>query len=88
MEVERKRAALAGAEATLRESRAMVGEAFANTARAKSAKEEAKKLASQALPLKLVCSQPSSDWSEEVCEGARERKKEMLVATWRRTWRR
>ena len=37
VEVERKRAALAGAEATLRETRVMVGEASANTARPKSA---------------------------------------------------
>ena len=73
-EVERKRVTLASVEATLKETRAMVGEASAKTALAKSAKDEARKLAKQALTMHVVCSQPSSDWSEEREEGARERK--------------
>ena len=79
-EVERRRVTLAGVEATLRETRVMVGEASADTALAKSAKEEARKLANQALTLFVVCSKPSSDWSEEIEGGARERKREMIEA--------
>jgi hypothetical protein len=71
---------LASVEATLKETRVMVGEAAAKTALAKSARDEARKLAKQAMAMHVVCSQPSSDWSEEREEGARERKKELLEA--------
>ena len=64
-EVERKRVTLASVEATLKETRVMVGEAAAKTALAKSARDEARKLAKQAMTMHVVCSQPSSDWSEE-----------------------
>jgi hypothetical protein len=77
-----KRATLAGKKAMLKTAGERVVEASTATAVAKAAREETKKLVAQARPLKLVCSQPESDWSQskEASGGARERQKEMLDA--------
>ena len=58
-------------------------EASTDTARARSDRDEARKLVAQAVTLKLVCSAPSSDWSqsEEAGGGVRERQRDLLEAS-------
>jgi hypothetical protein len=60
----RKRAMLASTEAMLKTVGERAVEASTATAVAKAARDEAKKLVAQVVALKLVCSQPESDWSQ------------------------
>jgi hypothetical protein len=81
--VERRRGVLASAEAMLRTVKLRAVEASTVTAAARTARDEARKLVSQAVTLKLVCSAPESDWSqsEEASGGVKDRQKDMLVAS-------
>ena len=81
-EVERRRGVLFSAESMLREVKLRAVEASTDTARARSDRDEARKLVAQAVTLKLVCSAPSSDWSQsEEAEGVRERQRDLLEAS-------
>jgi uncharacterized membrane protein len=55
---------LFSAESMLRDVKLKAVEATTVTARARSARDEARKLVSQAVTLKVVCSAPESDWSQ------------------------
>ena len=83
IEVERRRGVLFSAESMLRDAKLKAVEASTVTARARSARDEARKLVSQAVTLKVVCSAPESDWSqsEEPSGGARERQRDLLEAS-------
>ena len=74
---------LFSAESMLRDVKLKAVEATTVTARARSARDEARKLVSQAVTLKVVCSAPSSDWSqsEEAGGGTRERQRDLLEAS-------
>ena len=73
---------LFSAESMLREVKLRAVEASTDTARARSDRDEARKLVAQAVTLKLVCSAPSSDWSQsEEAEGVRERQRDLLEAS-------
>jgi hypothetical protein len=81
-EVERRRGVLFSAESMLRDVKLRAVEASTDTARARSDRDEARKLVAQAVTLKLVCSAPSSDWSQsEEAEGVRERQRDLLEAS-------
>ena len=82
-EVERRRGVLFSAESMLRDVKLKAVEATTVTARARSARDEARKLVSQAVTLKVVCSAPESDWSqsEEASGGVRERQRDLLEAS-------
>jgi hypothetical protein len=81
--VERRRGVLFSAESMLRDVKLKAVEASTVTARARSARDEARKLVSQAVTLKVVCSAPESDWSqsEEASGGVRERQRDLLEAS-------
>jgi hypothetical protein len=74
---------LFSAESMLRDVKLKAVEATTVTARARSARDEARKLVSQAVTLKVVCSAPESDWSqsEEASGGVRERQRDLLEAS-------
>ena len=74
---------LFSAESMLRDVKLKAVEATTVTARARSARDEARKLVSQAVTLKVVCSAPESDWSqsEEAGGGVRERQRDLLEAS-------
>ena len=74
---------LFSAESMLRDVKLKAVEASTVTARARSARDEARKLVSQAVTLKVVCSAPESDWSqsEEAGGGVRERQRDLLEAS-------
>ena len=74
---------LFSAESLLRDVKLKAVEATTVTARARSARDEARKLVSQAVTLKVVCSAPESDWSqsEEASGGVRERQRDLLEAS-------
>ena len=79
-EVERRRGVLFSAESMLREVKLR---AAPLPARARSDRDEARKLVAQAVTLKVVCSAPESDWSqsEEAGGGVRERQRDLLEAS-------
>ena len=74
---------LFSAESMLRDVKLKAVEASTVTARARSARDEARKLVAQAVTLKVVCSAPESDWSqsEEAGGGVRERQRDLLEAS-------
>ena len=74
---------LFSAESMLRDVKLKAVEATTVTARARSARDEARKLVAQAVTLKVVCSAPESDWSqsEEASGGVRERQRDLLEAS-------